>query len=50
VLGMVAGMNPKFVAGIGGIVLLVGLYIAGLAGAAYIGYLIILALKKYVGG
>jgi len=50
VLPVVDVMNPKFVAGVGGIVLLVGLYIAGLAGAAYIGYLIILALKKYVGG
>jgi hypothetical protein len=42
-------MEPKMVAGIGGIVLLVSLYLAGLAGCVYIGYLIILALKKYAG-
>jgi hypothetical protein len=44
------GMNPKFIAGIGGIVLLAVLYLTGLAGCLYIGYLIVLALKKYVGG
>ena len=44
------GMKPKVVAGVVGIVLLIVAYLAGLAGCVYIGYLMVLALKKYVGG
>jgi len=52
VLAMVEdeGMKPKVVAGVVGIVLLIVAYLAGLAGCVYIGYLMVLALKKYVGG
>jgi hypothetical protein len=42
-------MEPKYVAGIGGIVLLITVYLSALGACGYIGYLIILALKKYVG-
>lgn len=34
---------------IGGSALAIALYIAGIAGFVYIGYLIVMALKKYIG-
>lgn len=43
-------MDAKLVAGIGGIVVIVAIYLAGLAGCVYIGFLVIQALRKYVGG
>jgi hypothetical protein len=35
---------------VGGLIVMVVLWLAGAAGTVYIGYLIIMALKKYIGG
>jgi hypothetical protein len=43
-------MDPRMPVAMAGAIIAVALWLAGLMGVFYIGYLVICALRKYVGG